>query len=168
MSLGRDVKAWSRRNNETTSLLMPDDDEEGETSGDDIIRYGEYSDDELERSDEFERRGDILRTSSRDEDGGEEDELLPIFTIISILSSSFAYGCIMTTLFLITLPIECERIEKQNPDIPKSVSLVWICEPSKSRTNSCCAPHHFANAYIPDASIGNVVIILFFGEQRND
>jgi hypothetical protein len=49
-----------------------------------------------------------------------EDDL-SLWTIACILSTSFAYGCIMTTLFLITLPMECERIEKQHPTIPKSV-----------------------------------------------
>ena len=29
----------------------------------------------------------------------------------------------MTTLFLITLPVECERVNRQHPDIPKSVAL---------------------------------------------
>ena len=32
-------------------------------------------------------------------------------------------GCIMTTLFLITLPVECERVNLQHPNIPKSVAL---------------------------------------------
>jgi hypothetical protein len=48
---------------------------------------------------------------------------LPIFTITAILSTAFAYGCILTTLFIITLPVECERIHLQHPDIPKSVAL---------------------------------------------
>ncbi|KAG7351263.1 major facilitator superfamily transporter [Nitzschia inconspicua] len=52
-----------------------------------------------------------------------EDEDLSIWTIGCILSTSFAYGCIMTTLFLITLPVECQRIEDENPNVPKSVAL---------------------------------------------
>jgi MFS family permease len=48
---------------------------------------------------------------------------LPLSHIACILSTAFSYGCIMTTLFLITLPVECERIEKQHPNIPKSVAL---------------------------------------------
>jgi Major Facilitator Superfamily len=39
-------------------------------------------------------------------------ELLPLMHIVALLSSTFAYGCILTTLFLITLPVECERIER--------------------------------------------------------
>jgi len=34
--------------------------------------------------------------------------------ICSILSTSFMYGCIMSTLFLLTLPIECQRIEDES------------------------------------------------------
>jgi len=48
---------------------------------------------------------------------------LPAWEIASIVSLAFSYGCIMTTLFLITLPVECERIETQHPNIPKSVAL---------------------------------------------
>jgi hypothetical protein len=102
---------------------MVDDDEESENSRNEIFQYGAHTVDDLERRDESEKIQEILRTLSKEENGGEENELLPIWTIVCILSSSFAYGCIMTTLFLITLPVECERIEKQNPDIPKSVSL---------------------------------------------
>lgn len=123
MSLGKHTKSDVRRTNETTLLLMLDNDEENESTSKDIFQYGDYSDDDLEISDESESSLDILRVSLRKENGGEEKELLTIWTIVCILSSSFAYGCIMTTLFLITLPIECERIEKQNPTIPKSVAL---------------------------------------------
>jgi MFS family permease len=55
--------------------------------------------------------------------GSESENSLPLFTLISILSTAFSYGCILTTLFLITLPIECNRINKEHPDIPKSVAL---------------------------------------------
>ena len=48
---------------------------------------------------------------------------LPLWDITCILSLAFSYGCIMTTLFLITLPVECQRIENQHPSIPKSVAL---------------------------------------------
>jgi hypothetical protein len=58
-------------------------------------------------------------TDPKDEDA--DDDELTIWTIICILSTSFAYGCIMTTLFLVTLPVECERIEHQHPNFPKSV-----------------------------------------------
>lgn len=51
------------------------------------------------------------------------EDALPIFTIVSILSTAFSYGCILTTLFIITLPVECDRINKEHPDIPKSVAL---------------------------------------------
>jgi Major Facilitator Superfamily len=48
---------------------------------------------------------------------------LSIWEIICILSTAFSYGCILTTLFLITLPVECERIEAEHATIPKSVAL---------------------------------------------
>jgi hypothetical protein len=53
-----------------------------------------------------------------------EDDALSLWCIGCILSTSFAYGCIMTTLFLITLPVECQRIEDQHPTVPKSVRFV--------------------------------------------
>mmetsp|Transcript_12201 Transcript_12201/g.28963 ORF Transcript_12201/g.28963 Transcript_12201/m.28963 type:complete len:456 (+) Transcript_12201:404-1771(+) len=110
MLLGKDSKIDGKRTNETTPLIAVDNDED-------------ESDDDLERSDESERNQDILRVSLSEKNETKEKELLSVWTIGCILSSSFAYGCIMTTLFLITLPIECERIEKQNPNIPKSVAL---------------------------------------------
>lgn len=55
--------------------------------------------------------------------GSESENSLSLFTLISILSTAFSYGCILTTLFLITLPIECNRVHKEHPDIPKSVAL---------------------------------------------
>lgn len=48
---------------------------------------------------------------------------LTIWEIICILSTAFSYGCILTTLFLITLPVECERIEQEHPEFAKSVAL---------------------------------------------
>lgn len=42
--------------------------------------------------------------------------------LIAILMTAFSYGCILTTLFLLTLPIECERIHVSNGQ-PKSVLL---------------------------------------------
>jgi hypothetical protein len=118
------------RTDEITRLLPMDDDEENENSSEAIFRYGKGSDSDLERSDESVTSQDILRISSKGENGGEK-KLLSVWTISCILSSSFAYGCIMTTLFLITLPIECERIEKQIPSIPKSVSLAAFKATSK-------------------------------------
>ena len=52
-----------------------------------------------------------------------ENEEMPLITMTAILSTAFSYGCIMTTLFLITLPVECERVNVQHPNIPKSVAL---------------------------------------------
>lgn len=48
---------------------------------------------------------------------------MPLWTIVCILSTAFAYGCILTTLFMITLPLECERIHRDHPNQPTSVAL---------------------------------------------
>lgn len=56
---------------------------------------------------------------------------MPLMSHISIsamLSTAFSYGCIMTTLFLLTLPIECQRIEQESSEyysytIRKSIAL---------------------------------------------
>ena len=48
---------------------------------------------------------------------------MPIITMVCILSTAFSYGCTLTTLFLITLPMECERIHQSHPGTPKSVAL---------------------------------------------
>jgi MFS family permease len=68
--------------------------------------------------------------ASDDDETDKEDEwlplvpsVLPLWDIICILSMAFSYGCIMTTLFLITLPVECERIDQEHPNVPKSVIL---------------------------------------------
>jgi MFS family permease len=65
--------------------------------------------------------GDILNTN--DEQETEKERPLSLFSIAAILSTAFSYGCILTTLFLITLPVECDRIESENPSMPKSVAL---------------------------------------------
>lgn len=53
----------------------------------------------------------------------DEQKHLDLWKIVAILSTAFAYGCIMTTLFLITLPVECQRIQREYPTIQKSISL---------------------------------------------
>lgn len=58
-----------------------------------------------------------------DVDNDKVDRVMPLFTIVAILSTAFSYGCILTTLFLITIPIECERIHLTNGGVPKSVAL---------------------------------------------
>jgi MFS family permease len=77
---------------------------------------------------------DTKKYGSTSQDSSHDDEeayiennihLKPLHSwdIICILSNAFAYGCILTTLFLITLPLECERIQREHPTVPKSVSL---------------------------------------------
>jgi MFS family permease len=65
---------------------------------------------------------DSNRITEKEEEE-ENEENLSLFSIAAILSTAFSYGCILTTLFLITLPVECERVNLQHPNIPKSVAL---------------------------------------------
>ena len=145
--------------NEKTSLMAVDfngidenDDCEGSENRNrnKIHRYDERSNDE-EESDNDDDDGDGNNDDDDDDDNTNlnllreslkklkdtdtyttgEEGLLSIWTITCILSTAFAYGCIMTTLFLITLPIECDRIEK-NTDIPKSVREI-------------CSKHKYSN-----------------------
>jgi hypothetical protein len=62
-----------------------------------------------------------------DDDSPSETETvaseLSVWDLVCILSLAFSYGCILTTLFLLTLPVECERIESEHRGIPKSVAL---------------------------------------------
>lgn len=110
---------------ETTRLLTVDGKDESGDLGGNKFQDGCYSDEDSIASE------DLLRLSSTDESEDDEEKLLSVFEISCILSSAFAYGCVMTTLFLITLPVECERIERQFPGIPKSVS--WAHESSSAK-----------------------------------
>jgi MFS family permease len=66
---------------------------------------------------------DDLEESCAQNNGNKSDTTLSSWEIIAKLSPAFAYGCILTTLFLITLPLECTRIQQEHPSVPKSVSL---------------------------------------------
>jgi MFS family permease len=125
MVLGNISRVDGASIDEGTSLLKDDDIEASGDPNSTIPSYGKFSNEDGEESEDSETSQDLLRASLSKEGitCGKKDELLPIWTIICILSSAFAYGCIMTTLFLVTLPIECERIEQQIPSIPKSVAL---------------------------------------------
>lgn len=137
MSLEDHKHNGGKRSNETTSLLTTDGVEGNENPSQNIFRYGEFTNDDGEKSYDSDGSQDIRRILSKDQTNEEENGLLSAWTIACILSSSFAYGCIMTTLFLITLPIECERIEQQIPTIPKSVSSI---KQSKLVKHFRCAP----------------------------
>ena len=57
-----------------------------------------------------------------------EMPLMSHISISAMLSTAFSYGCIMTTLFLLILPIECQRIEQESSEyysytIRKSIAL---------------------------------------------
>lgn len=77
----------------------------------DNITYGEGDGPSLEN-----QNGEIKGSDRHDND-------MSIFSIVAILSTAFSYGCVFTTLFLITLPIECERIAAPRNGTPKSVAL---------------------------------------------
>lgn len=82
--------------------------------------YGSAANDDA-GEDSAHKKG-VFDTTDDDEDGTNSSsrtvppELLrmPLGNMAAILSTAFAYGCIMTTLFLITLPIECERIHDES------------------------------------------------------
>lgn len=126
MVLGNISSVDGARINEASPLLKDDHIESSGDPNSTIPSYGKFSSEDAEESEDSETSQDILRASLSKEGiaCGEKGEILPIWTIICILSSAFAYGCIMTTLFLVTLPIECERIEQQIPSIPKSVRSI--------------------------------------------
>ena len=105
MAMGNDVQ------NETEQPLIPDAEEYGSTT--------QNSNNGLDESSAVES-GNGAKLDDHDED---KDDALTSWEIVAKLSTAFAYGCILTTLFLITLPLECTRIHKQHPSIPKSVSL---------------------------------------------
>jgi hypothetical protein len=66
-------------------------------------------------------------TQSENVTSSHADYMSPI-RIAAILSTAFTYGCIMSTLFLLTLPIECQRIESESNayhpyTVKKSIAL---------------------------------------------
>lgn len=103
---------------EETSLLLADNGNGGDTSASSPLQPETY---------ESLGPKEVEDLEDEEEEEG-EDEDMPFLTITCILSSAFSYGCILTTLFMITLPIECERIQKDHPTIPKSVALgAFVC-----------------------------------------
>jgi hypothetical protein len=91
------ISPRQRPSNENESLLLYDDDDNSDTAS-----YYDAIEEELMDLD--------------------PRELLSLSTITCVLSTAFAYGCIMTTLFMITLPIECERIQN-DWKTPKALAL---------------------------------------------
>ncbi|KAL7579170.1 hypothetical protein ACA910_011343 [Epithemia clementina (nom. ined.)] len=116
---------------------------QGEEESDDAGYHGESGDDYEYYDDSEEEAADNITSDDNNNDNDAQTELLPkystqtsskttttspstpmsIWTIVAILSTAFSYGCIFSTLFLITLPVECERINQEHPTVPKSVSL---------------------------------------------
>jgi hypothetical protein len=94
-----------------------------------------------------------------------KDSLLSPWHIVFILSTAFSYGCVMTTLFLITLPLECERLHQDYPAIPKSISLgVFVAMAGLTQLISPLVGR-LSDSYIPPASheIGQRLPYMLFG-----
>ena len=72
-----------------------------------LLEYGSLLDDAPRTNDIVEHKPNV--TSS-----DKENCYLSPIRIAAILSTAFTYGCITSTLFLLTaLPIECQRIESE-------------------------------------------------------
>jgi MFS family permease len=99
-----------------SSLFSPDD---PENDGDPL--QGSYG--AVPTSEDVENDWEELSTPDDESSASLGQKSMPVFTVVCILSTAFAYGCILTTLFLITLPVECERIHETDPSTPKSVAL---------------------------------------------
>lgn len=95
---------------EDTDLLLANDETAQRQSS-----YGASVSDENSNNEADEQRS----SAAGQRDGRGSDEEMTFFTMTAILSTAFSYGCIMTTLFLITLPVECERVNLQHKNIPK-------------------------------------------------
>jgi MFS family permease len=75
--------------------------------------------------------------------------IMPFWNIVCILSTAFSYGCILTTLFLITLPMECQRIHQQHPTVPKSVALGMFVAIAGVTQLVSPLVGHLSDTYIP-------------------
>ena len=86
--------------------------------------------DTLQQSSETNSYGSLSASIGSERATTQDRERAPMSnTLISaILSIAFSYGCIMTTLFILTLPVECGRIESESSkyysfNISKSIAL---------------------------------------------
>jgi hypothetical protein len=104
-----------RSNEETQSLTAPATNGRTPSYGDDVSdteealsrhngREGGSDDNSDEPAEETTPTTTTTTSTAAAGDG------MPVVSIVAILSTAFSYGCVFTTLFLITLPIECERI----------------------------------------------------------
>ena len=75
-----------------------------------LSEYGSLLDDAPRTNDIIEHK--IEHKPNVTSSDKENCNLSPI-QIAAILSTAFTYGCVMSTLFLLTLPIECQRIESE-------------------------------------------------------
>ena len=94
---------------------------------------------------------------------GPVDRHLNPWEIVFILSTAFAYGCILTTLFLITLPVECARIQQQHPAVPKAVALgIFVAIAGVTQLVSPLVGQ-LSDTYRPPKELGQRMPYLVFG-----
>lgn len=91
-----------------------------------FTEYGSLLDDTLRPNNN--NNNNTVETKTVETSSDVEDGNLSPIRIAAILSTAFTYGCIMSTLFLLTLPIECQRIESESSayysyTIKKSIAL---------------------------------------------
>ena len=139
------IHRYDERSNDEEESDNDDDDGDGNNDDDD-------DDDDDDNTNLNLLRESLKKLKDTDTYTTGEEGLLSIWTITCILSTAFAYGCIMTTLFLITLPIECDRIEK-NTDIPKSVREI-------------CSKHKYSNFVVILLLVSDYCIVFFFDPGR--
>lgn len=115
--------------NTNTTLLLPQDHYSSLTttsSPEDARNSSTTTNNNNEQTSSEDNNETTKTTSSSNQNNNNstnETDYMAKWTIACILSTAFSYGCILTTLFLITLPVECERIHSSHPALPKSVAL---------------------------------------------
>lgn len=93
-----------------------------------------------------------------------EDSELPLQFIFFILSTAFAYGCILTTLFLITLPLECQRMHSHSSiALGMFVSLAGLTQlvsPVIGRISDTYRPVQGVGQRLPYHVVGTTLTVL--------
>ncbi len=91
------------------------------------------------------------------------DSEMPLLSVSCILSTAFAYGCILTTLFLITLPLECQRMyEHSSIALGLFVSLAGLTQlisPVIGRISDTYRPVPDVGQRLPFHIVGSVLTV---------
>ncbi len=109
---------------------------------------------------------------------------MPVVHICAILSSAFSYGCIMSTLFLLTLPVECERFSSDGnsslllgmfaalaglaqlvtPLVGKVSDIVYHCQKQEERMTTTSSPSSSSSQQqggrLPYITAGSICMVL--------